>query len=174
MHWETKNFLWLALYLLFICSGLEPNLPLSLRYAYTVLDFFGCFLFFSFVFCLFRASPVAYRGTQTRGPIGAIATGPHHSHSDTSVFSLHCTSWQHRILNPLSGAEDWNCGLKDASQIRFHWARMRTPPTLFWIRKSFKEKRAAECWTHLNLRPPLWDSDPRYQKWKWLKRLIFL
>ena len=39
-------------------------------------------LFFFFLsFCLFRAAPVAYRGSQARGPIGATAAGLHHSHS---------------------------------------------------------------------------------------------
>ena len=41
--------------------------------------------FFSFLlfFWLFRATPVAYGGSQTRGPIGAIAASLHHSHSNT-------------------------------------------------------------------------------------------
>ena len=35
-------------------------------------------------FCLFfRATPTAYGGSQARGRIGAIATGQHHSHSNT-------------------------------------------------------------------------------------------
>ena len=32
-------------------------------------------------FCLFRATPVAHGGSQTRGQIRAIAAGLHHSHS---------------------------------------------------------------------------------------------
>ena len=41
------------------------------------------FFFFFFFFCLLaisRAAPVAYGGSQARGPIGAIATGLHQSH----------------------------------------------------------------------------------------------
>ena len=37
------------------------------------------------LFCLFafsRAAPTAYGGSQARGPIGAIAAGLHHSHSN--------------------------------------------------------------------------------------------
>ena len=34
-------------------------------------------------FCLFRAAPVAHGGSQARGQIGAVATGLHHSHSNT-------------------------------------------------------------------------------------------
>ena len=33
-------------------------------------------------FCLYRATPAAYRGPQARGQIGAVATGLHHSHSN--------------------------------------------------------------------------------------------
>ena len=36
-----------------------------------------------FFFGLFRAAPTAYGGSQTRGLIGAVATGLHHSHSIT-------------------------------------------------------------------------------------------
>ena len=35
-----------------------------------------------FVFCLFRAVPSAYGGSQARGRIEAVAAGPHHSHSN--------------------------------------------------------------------------------------------
>ena len=43
--------------------------------------FFG-FLFFVFVFCLFRATPATYESSQVRGRIGATAAGLHHSHSN--------------------------------------------------------------------------------------------
>ena len=46
---------------------------------YFLLSFF---LFF-FVFCLFRATSVAYKGSQARGQIGAIDAGLHHSHGNT-------------------------------------------------------------------------------------------
>ena len=35
-----------------------------------------------FFFCYFRAVPVAYRGSQARGQIGAVAAGLPHSHSN--------------------------------------------------------------------------------------------
>ena len=41
--------------------------------------FFVC-LFFAFL--LFRATPMAYGGSQARGQIGATAAGLHHSHSN--------------------------------------------------------------------------------------------
>ena len=37
--------------------------------------------FFSF-FCLFRAAPAAYGGSQSRGLIGAVSAGLYHSHSN--------------------------------------------------------------------------------------------
>ena len=59
--------------------------------------------FFFFVFLLFRATPTVYGGSQASGPIGAVATSLHHS------------SQQHGILNPLSDARDRTCILRDAS-----------------------------------------------------------
>ena len=35
-----------------------------------------------FVFGLLRATPTAFRGFQPRGPVGAVVTGLHHSHSN--------------------------------------------------------------------------------------------
>ena len=41
-------------------------------------------LFFGFFggFCLFRAAPTGYGGSQARGPIRATAAGLHHSHGN--------------------------------------------------------------------------------------------
>ena len=50
------------------------------------------YLFMYLVFCHFRATPVAYRSSQARGWIKAVAAGLHHS------------SQQCQILNPLSEA----------------------------------------------------------------------
>ena len=41
---------------------------------------FVCFL----AFCLFRAAPAAYGGSQARGGIGATAASLHHSHNNAS------------------------------------------------------------------------------------------
>ena len=53
---------------------------------------------FVFVFCLYRAMPTAYGGSQARGLIGAVAASlsratatPDLSH----ICDLHCSSWQH-------------------------------------------------------------------------------
>ena len=54
--------------------------------AYSVVLMFSVsketFVLFCFVFCLFRATPAAYGGSQARGLIGAVATGLRHSHSN--------------------------------------------------------------------------------------------
>ena len=62
--------------------------------------------FFLFVFCLFRAVPTAYGGSQAKGQIGAAAASLPHS------------SQHHRILNPLSKARDRTRILMDTSQFR--------------------------------------------------------
>ena len=50
----------------------------------------GFFFFFFFFLLLFRATPTAYVGSQARGQIGAVATSPLHSHSNSKAsFKLH-------------------------------------------------------------------------------------
>ena len=68
------------------------------------VNFFSFFLF-SFCFCLFRAAPMAYGGSQAGGQIGATAAGLHHS-------SQQC--W---IFNPLSKARDQTQVLMVASLV---------------------------------------------------------
>ena len=50
---------------------------------------------FSF-FCLFRTTPTAYRGSQAKGRIRAVAAGLHHSHTNTRVAPTACGSSQAR------------------------------------------------------------------------------
>ena len=40
------------------------------------------YIFFFSVFCLFRATPAAYGGSQARAQIGAVAAGLRQSHSN--------------------------------------------------------------------------------------------
>ena len=65
---------------------------------------------------------MAYGSSQARGQIGAVAlayatatAAPDPSH----ICELHCSSWQHHILNPWSKARDRTCVLMNASQIHF-------------------------------------------------------
>ena len=71
---------------------------------------------FILFFFLFRATPVAYGGSQPRGLIGAMAMqDPSH------ICKLHHSSEQHWILNPLRQARDQTCCLMVTSQIHFHY-----------------------------------------------------
>ena len=40
------------------------------------------FVRFAFFFLIFRTEPVAYGGSQARGPVRAVAAGLHQSHSN--------------------------------------------------------------------------------------------
>ena len=78
----------------------------------------------------FRATPMGYGGSRDRDWIRATAASLCHSHRNVDpshVCDVHHSSWQHRILNPLSKARDWTCVFMDPSQILFHWAMTRTP-----------------------------------------------
>ena len=77
-------------------------------------------VFFSFLFCLFRATPAAYGGSQARGQTGAVAAGLHHSHSNARsepCLRPYHSSQQRQILNPLNEARDRTCVFIDAIQI---------------------------------------------------------
>ena len=58
----------------------RPSMP-SIRFSCANFFHLYLFRFFLCVFFLFRAAPAAYGGSQTRGPIGAVATCLRHSHS---------------------------------------------------------------------------------------------
>ena len=90
-------------------------------------------LFFYFYFCLFRVTPVAYRGSQARDWIRAGASGLHHAPAmpdPSRICDVHHSTRQRWILNELSEARDQTCILVDTSQICFHWAIMGTPVAL--------------------------------------------
>ena len=85
--------------------GKHMNLGMILIYLY--------FLFF--VFCLFRAKPMAYGGSQARSQIRAAAATA--MRDPGCIFDLHHSSWQHQILNPLSKARDQTHVLMDTSRV---------------------------------------------------------
>ena len=64
------------------------------------------FFFFFFFFLLFRATFVAYGGSQARGQIRAAAVSPHHKQDPSQVCDLHHPSQQCWMPNPLSKARD--------------------------------------------------------------------
>ena len=65
-----------------------PNQNLSLPVKRTRMEWetlsTWIYLFILFIFCLFRATPMAYRRSQARGQIGAAVASLHHSHSNAS------------------------------------------------------------------------------------------
>ena len=86
--------------------------------------------FFFFFFCLFRATPTAYGGSQARGLIGAPA--PAYTRTTavlgvSHICELYHSSQQRWILNPLSEARDRTCNLIVPSQICFCCAMTVTP-----------------------------------------------
>ena len=82
----------------------SPCITLKLLVVH-VHDTYICIYFFFVFFSISWASPVAYGDSQTRGRIGAIAAGLHHS------------SWQCRIFNPLSETRDRTRILMDTSHV---------------------------------------------------------
>ena len=52
---------------------------------------FYLFIYFFGLFAISWAAPVAYGGSQARGPIRAIATGLHHSHSNAGIRAASVT-----------------------------------------------------------------------------------
>ena len=80
-------------------------------------------------FSLFRATYMANGSSQTRGWIRAVATGLCHSHNNARSepqLWLNHSSWQCRILNPLSQSRDQTYVLMDTSQIYFYWTMTGT------------------------------------------------
>ena len=81
-----------------------------------------------FCFCLFRAAPVAYGGSQARAPkelwpAYATATA---TRDPSHVCDLYHSSRQCWILNPLSEARDPTHVLMDTSWVWYHWTTMGT------------------------------------------------
>ena len=71
------------------CAVLQGQTPLLgvllvsrwLSRQHVLTSVFFCFFCF-FLFAFSRAAPTAYGGSQAKGLIGAVATGPHQSHSN--------------------------------------------------------------------------------------------
>ena len=73
----------------------------SLSSIFRTLKFIYLFIYL-FIFGLFRAAPEAYGGSQAKCQIGAVATGPHHSHNNIkSEPRLQATPQLTAMLDPL-------------------------------------------------------------------------
>ena len=67
----------------------------------TKFGFILCFYFYIYLFSLFRATPLAYGGSQARGPIGAVAASLCQSHSNSgSELHLQTTPQLTAMLDP--------------------------------------------------------------------------
>ena len=86
--------------------------------------------FFFGLFCLLKATPMAYGGCQARGPIRAVATGHSHSHSHAGSESSATYTIAHGNTRSLT---HWTKpGMEPKSSwmlVRFanHWAMTGTP-----------------------------------------------
>ena len=97
-----------------------------------VLELYLC-LFVCF-FCLFRATPATYGGSQAMGRIRDVTASLCHSHSNVvSEPYLEPTPQQRATLdpNPMSKTRDQSCFLMDASQICVYWPMMGIPVLVF-------------------------------------------
>ena len=90
----------------------------------------GAFIYFFYFFGIdwwtdesivfFRAAPTAYGSSQTRGCWSySCWPTPQPQQHRIQAASVTYSSWQGRILNPLSEARDWTLHLMVPSQIRF-------------------------------------------------------
>ena len=89
--------------------------------------FFGfCCLFFCFLGLHLWHMEVPRLGVESelQLPVYTTATA---TWGLSRICSLRHGSWQHRILNWLSEARDWNCILMDPSRVHDHWATKGTP-----------------------------------------------
>ena len=91
-----------------------------------------------FIFLL-RAGPAACGSSQGRGQIEAAAA------------RLHLSSWQCRILNPLSEARDPNCVLMDTSRVHFCWATIGNPSKILSYLLTWYDFLELQRFSHIKL-----------------------
>ena len=109
-------------------------------------------LFFFLPFGLFRATSMAYGGSQAMGPVGAVAAGLHQSHSNIrSEPHLQTYTTAHGNAGSLT-----------------HWERPGIKPASLWMLGSFVNCWAMEPGTPRlhSYRAPLWN---RTQVTLWLR-----
>ena len=80
-HGEAGKFSWAETFRWFLCLQ-SRCFPFPPRTQGCLCGWTSLFFFFR-SFCLSRATPAAYGGSQARGLIRAVAAGLHHSHSNT-------------------------------------------------------------------------------------------
>jgi len=83
-------------------------------------------------FCLFRAAPVAYRRSQSRGWIGAAAASLHHSHSNTGSKPHLWPTPQPQQHHIQATSSTYTTAHGNARSLT-HWARPGMEPESSWI-----------------------------------------
>ena len=96
-------------------------------------------LLHAFFFLLFRAAPVAYRFSQSRGWIRDTDAHPHHSYSNmrSELCQTYTRAHSNTRSNPLNEARDWTCILMDTGWICFCSATMGIPHATSWKHNVF-------------------------------------
>ena len=100
------------------------------------------FIYLFFSFGLFRATPMAYGGSQARGPVRAVAAGLHHSHSNSgSKLRLWPTP---QLMGNAESLTYWvRPGIEPSSSwllVIFvnNWSTMGIPEVLSWLAFDFQ------------------------------------
>ena len=87
----------------------QPDFMRTIDWRVWTLEIFLSSFLSSFLSFFFKAASVASGSSQAKGAIRATASCLHHSNSKpdpSHIYDLHHSSWQRRILNPLSRARD--------------------------------------------------------------------
>ena len=138
-------------------------------YSMKVFSFFSFFFFFFhsfFFFSFFRAATALYIEIPRLGVTSEVQLPAYTTSTSTPDLSctwdLRCSSWQCRILNPLSEARDRTHILMDTSRVCYHWATVGTT----WSRY-FHTLRSDRGW---------WSDCSGFRNWsrlalQWLRQL---
>ena len=95
---------------------LNPAVPRSQTHYKGQICYFIIIRGYYYYVLLFGSASSTYGSSQSRGRIGVTAASLHHS------------SWQHQILNPLSEDMDWiHIFFMDNNWVRYCWDTKRTP-----------------------------------------------
>ena len=117
-----------------------------LKNIYWKTPFFFLFLFFFLVSATHAAYGNSRLGVESDLQLPAYTTATA-TPDPSSIFDLHHSSQQHRILNPLSKARDWTRVLMDTGWVHYHWAPTGTPKHPFLI-LSWKARRICIKWNN--------------------------
>ena len=110
--------------------------------------FFFFFFFFWFLGLYLWHIAVLSIGVESELQLKPYATAT--ATSDLSyICKLHHSSWQHRILNPLSKTRERTHIPMNTGQVRYHWATVGTPWRWFFIREMWLRMFGVYYWFEL-------------------------